>query len=135
MFQKKKINLIFLFQFRSNFPYCDLWSRGFYLSDGLLECAAFIVLHVCSIDSECSQEERKTIKSFWGQWCPSGEKSHTTTQMQIFGLHLHCQAFFSGKKQRKEKFNSFYANAKKISMNAFQDFFWEGEGKDIKQFF
>ena len=21
---------------------------------------------------------RKTIKSFWGQWCPSGEKSNTT---------------------------------------------------------
>ena len=113
-----------MFQFRSNFPYCDLWSRGFYLSDGLLECAAFIVLHVCSIDSECSQEERKTIKSFWGQWCPSGEKSHTTTQMQIFGLHLQCQAFFSGKNTGRRNSTPLVQTLKK--MNAFQDFLGKG---------
>ena len=43
------------------------------------------------------RRRKKNHQKFWGQWCPSGEKSHTTTQMQIFGLHLQCQAFFSGK--------------------------------------
>ena len=125
-----------MFQFRSNFPYCDLWSRGFYLSDGLLECAAFIVLHVCSIDSECSQEERKTIKSFWGQWCPSGEKSHTTTQMQIFGASSSLSSIFFGKKTEEGEIQLLLCKRKKNLNECISGFFLgEGEGKDIKLFF
>ena len=76
------------------------------------------------------RRRKKNHQKFWGQWCPSGEKSHTTTQMQIFGLHLQCQAFFSGKNTGRRNSTPLVQTLKK--MNAFQDFFF---GQGISNFF
>ena len=76
------------------------------------------------------RRRKKNHQKFWGQWCPSGEKSHTTTQMQIFGLHLQCQAFFWGKIQEGEiqlLWCKLFEKNECIS-----GFFW---ARDIKLFF